>query len=49
MQVIQNLITPIIRECDVFISYSHMDTQIAKYIAYELMQVGKTVFLDCLY
>ncbi len=49
MQEIQKLITPIIRECDVFISYSHKDTKIAKHIANELMKTGKTIFLDCLY
>lgn len=49
MEEIQKLITPVISECDVFISYSHLDEHIAKYIAYELMKIGKKVFLDYLY
>lgn len=49
MEEIQKLITPVISECDVFISYSHKDENIAKYIAYELMKERKTVFFDYLY
>lgn len=49
MEQIQKLITPIIMECDVFISYSHKDEKKAKYIAYELMKTGKKVFFDYLY
>lgn len=49
MEEIQKLFTPVISECDVFISYSHKDENIAKYIAYELMKIGKKVFFDYLY
>lgn len=49
MKSIQNLIAPIIRDCDVFISYSHDDSKIASCVAKELMKYGYNVFIDSLF
>ena len=46
---LNNKLKKILTENDVFISYSHKDENIAKYIAYELMKKGKNVFFDYLY
>lgn len=46
---IQKMIAPIIRGCDVFISYSHRDNKIAKFVAKALNEAGFKVFIDALF
>lgn len=49
MEDLQKKITPIISDCDIFISYSHKDEDLAKNVASSLISLGKKVFLDNLY
>lgn len=49
MKKIQEKVVPIVKECDVFISYSHSDDGIARFVANELMAEGYKVFVDSLF
>lgn len=48
MEDIKNIYIPLI-ESDIFISYSHDDTEKAKLLANELQTYGLKTFVDCLY
>lgn len=49
MEAIQEKVTPIIKNIDVFISYDHADYEKARYLAKCLERYGYKVFLDSLF
>ncbi|MGI6710909.1 MAG: hypothetical protein ACOX4W_05645 [Bacilli bacterium] len=46
MEKIRKSIVPIVKDCDIFISYSHDDEEIATYVANVLMNNSYKVFID---
>lgn len=49
METIRDSIVPIVKNCDIFISYSHDDKKIAEYVASILMDADYKVFIDSLF
>lgn len=47
MEELQKRIVPIIKDCEIFISYSHGDEKLALNLANQLQNKGNKVFIDC--